>query len=304
MSTLTRARRDDEPTSSIASALYGAGFVSRRHVTGVRYSAARLDAPGDPPLEDYRAELRYLARASEWAGQWHSFHFGPVVETWSAIEPEAHLFPQDRLRASPLLFYTGVIDSLVLDANRLAGIEHDLFGRRVGSGLRALNPGLTRGGLVAPEKPEPPEGGFSRDGIYLLPESTAELPRVNGILTRGEGSSLSHVQLLARNLGIPNVVVGNEHVPTVQKHDGRDVVLAVTNQRLLVFTLHRVKGVPKELLAEFPIGDVADVVAEPKKLMTRLTVAFGDGSMADFDAQKMAKPGDFVAGFARATGRG
>jgi hypothetical protein len=51
---------------------------------------------------------------------------------------------------------------------------------------------------------------------------------VSGILTLGEGSSLSHLQLLARNLGIPNVVVGEEHVATVREHDGRKVVLAVS----------------------------------------------------------------------------
>ena len=57
-------------------------------------------------------------------------------------------------------------------------------------------------------------------GIYLLPETVSDLPPVAGILTRGEGSSLSHVQLLARNLGIPNVVVGEERVPAVQRPGG------------------------------------------------------------------------------------
>jgi len=212
-----------------AAALYGIGFITARHLDGVRASLQRIEAPG-LTVDGYRAELRYLARGPEWSGRWLEFNFGETVVEWLDLEPKAILFNQDRLRGSPLLFYSAVIDGLNIDANQLAGIEHDLFGRRVGSGLRALNPGLTRGALVAPEKPEPPSGGFSRDGIYLLPESTAELPRVNGILTRGEGSSLSHVQLLARNLGIPNVVVGDEHVPAVTKRDGDAVVLAVSPQ--------------------------------------------------------------------------
>jgi hypothetical protein len=212
-----------------AAALYGIGFITARHLDGVRASLGRIDAPG-LTVDAYRGELRFLARGPEWSGRWLEFNFGETVASWLALEPKAILFNQDRLRGSPLLFYSAVIDGLNLDANQLAGIEHDLFGTRVGSGLRALNPGLTRGALVAPETPEPPSGGFSRDGIYLLPESTAELPRVNGILTRGEGSSLSHVQLLARNLGIPNVVVGNEHVPTVTGRNGQDVVLAVSPQ--------------------------------------------------------------------------
>jgi hypothetical protein len=213
-----------------ATALYGVGFLARRHVDGVETTLARVQAAPALSVDAYRGALGYLARAPEWSSRWLEFNFSEVVEHWRPLEPLAVLFNQDRLRASPLLFYTGVVDSLSLDANRLAGIEHDLFGRKVGAGLRALNPGLTRGTLVAPQAAGAPPAGFSRDGIYLLPESTSDLPRVSGILTRGEGSSLSHVQLLARNLGIPNVVVGEELVPLVQQHDGEQVVLAVSPQ--------------------------------------------------------------------------
>jgi hypothetical protein len=120
-----------------------------------------------------------------------------------------------------------VIDSLVRDTDQLAGVEHELFGARVGSGLRALNPGLARGPLLVPD-PREPLAGVVAGGIPLLPETISDLPAVAGILTRGEGSSLSHVQLLARNLGIPNVVVGEERVPAVESRAGRQVVLAVS----------------------------------------------------------------------------
>ncbi len=96
----------------------------------------------------------------------------------------------------------------------------------MGVGLRALNPGIARGKLHVGGA-----GGGARwdgEGIYVLPETVADLPPIGGILTLGEGSSLSHVQLLARNLGIPNVVVGDEHVATLEKHAGADVVVAVS----------------------------------------------------------------------------
>jgi len=208
-----------------AQALYGIGFITQRHLNGVDASLARLEAK-TPTVNEYRAELRYLARGPEWSGRWLEFNWSNVVRQWAALDPKAHLLTQDRLRGSPLLFYSSVIDGLNLDANQLAGIQHDLFGKPVGAGLRALNPGLARGSLVASDVT--PEAGFSLSGIYLLPESTSDLPRVSGILTRGEGSSLSHVQLLARNLGIPNVVVGEEHVPAVQKRNGDRAVQAVS----------------------------------------------------------------------------
>jgi len=205
------------------SALYGAGLISDRHLHALRSSIARTTSNPSLSVGGYREELRYLERAPEWAARWVAFDFSIPAAKLAEIEPLAHLFAQDRLRGSPLLFYSGVLDSLILDANALAGIQHELFGRGVGAGLRALNPGIARGVLR-----EASDGVYERDGIYLLPETLSDLPPVSGILTLGEGSSLSHVQLLARNLGVPNVVVGEELLPSVREHLGARVVLAVS----------------------------------------------------------------------------
>ncbi|MBW2495283.1 MAG: phosphoenolpyruvate synthase, partial [Deltaproteobacteria bacterium] len=159
-------------------ALYGAGFISGRHVRELRESIKRATSKASLSIDQYRETLRYLARAPEWAARWLAFDFSIPVEKLAEIEPLAHLYAQDRMRGSPLLFYGAVIDSLVLDANQLAGIEHELFGRKIGAGLRALNPGLSRGVLREATGDE-----YERDGIYLLPETLSELPPVSGILT-------------------------------------------------------------------------------------------------------------------------
>ena len=72
---------------------------------------------------------------------------------------------------------------------------------------------------------------FRADGIYLLPETVSDLPPLAGILTAGAGNPLSHVQLLARNLGIPNVAVDAALLPALQRNDGRRIVLAVSRRR-------------------------------------------------------------------------
>jgi rifampicin phosphotransferase len=69
---------------------------------------------------------------------------------------------------------------------------------------------------------------LDRNAIYVLPATTAELPPVAGILTTGRGNALSHVQLLARNLGIPNVGVDKRLMPYIQHHEGHPVILAVS----------------------------------------------------------------------------
>ena len=210
----------------LSSALYGSGLFSRGQAIGVRNAIARLSRGGDPTLDVYREEVAHLARGPEWAARNVAYHFEDTVEHFSRLDTLANLYPQDRLRGSPMLFYGSVSDSLTIDANEGAGIEHEIFGRRVTSGFRALNPGLARGVLRVPRDGEEEE--FDPDGIYLLPETIAELPPVAGILTEGEGNSLSHVQLLARNLGIPNVVVGGAMLPRVRALEGQRVVLAVS----------------------------------------------------------------------------
>ncbi len=49
-----------------------------------------------------------------------------------------------------------------------------------------------------------------------------------GILTTGEGNPLSHVQLLARNLGIPNIAIGPQIAEKLTEFDGSKVILAVS----------------------------------------------------------------------------
>ncbi|CAG0964550.1 Phosphoenolpyruvate synthase [Myxococcaceae bacterium] len=209
-----------------ADALAGSGLLNLRHAETARGVVERL-ASEDPTLDRYRAELRTLARGPEWANGTLSFHFDEGVASLAELDPLALRCPQDRLRASPLLVYTTLVDGLVRDANAQAGIEHELFGKKLGAGLRALNPGLARGTLRVP-RGKLDSRFYDPNGIYLLPETTSELPPVAGILTLGEGSSLSHVQLLARNLGIPNVVVGREFADEIRARNGKPVVLAVS----------------------------------------------------------------------------
>ncbi|HRD86536.1 MAG TPA: PEP/pyruvate-binding domain-containing protein, partial [Rubrivivax sp.] len=111
--------------------------------------------------------------------------------------------------------------------NRAAGVPHKLLGQEIGSGFHALNPGLARGVLHA--RPDMARlDAFRPDGIYVVPESVADLPPLAGILTAGAGNPLSHVQLLARNLGIPNVAVDEALLPALQRADGQRIVLAVS----------------------------------------------------------------------------
>jgi hypothetical protein len=208
---------------SSSFAIYGAGLISAVQLQDLQVAFAQLEDK-TVSLKDYRAALDYLARMPGWCTQWLRFHFFESTQKMAEIEPLADRIGQDFLRGSSLFFYSNVLDSLLRDAHRLVGLRHELFGRDVGAGLRSLNPGLARGKLRL--RPADHHDDFDPQGIYLLPETIAELPPVAGILTAGEGNPLSHVQLLARNLGIPNVTVDESLITELKDYEGQKIILA------------------------------------------------------------------------------
>jgi len=215
-------------------AAYGTGAINVRGRKELQKSLVGLEA-NSVSLADYMNTLGYLARVPGWGTQGLRYQFFDSMQKLSEIEPQALLFIQDQLRGSPLLFYSQVLDDLLQDANRLAGVQYKLFDKDIGVGFRALNPGLARGVLHA--NPDSSDiASFDPHGIYLLPETVSELPPVAGIMTAGEGNPLSHVQLLARNLGIPNVGVDEGLIPDLRKHDGEKVVMAVSPSGLVELT--------------------------------------------------------------------
>jgi len=210
---------------SLGMSLTAAGFLSDRQWLALEQRIKTLEQSKQISAEEYYAALRYLARVPQWAQRSLEFQFSNTLEHWSALTDHAAHFIPDRLRGSSLLAYTRVLDALLNDAQQQVGVQQSLFESNASGGLRALNPGLRRGILL--NAPRPDEA-FRNDGIYLLPSTTPELPPVAGILTRGEGSSLSHVQLLARNLGIPNVVIDDALLERITPHFGERIVLAVS----------------------------------------------------------------------------
>ena len=233
-STLKKASRQERIfwLQNAALAAYGTGYINLRSLDALQASLYRLKHD-QISLSTYFNELNYLARTPGWSTQGLRFQFYQSMIKLAEIEPIANLFIQDMLRGSPMLFFSQTLDSLSRDANQLAGATHKFFDRQIGIGLHALNPGLARGKLYATADINDFET-FDPQGIYLLPETISELPPISGIITIGEGNPLSHVQLLARNLGIPNITVNDENLlDLLQAHDGETIVMAVSPNGLV-----------------------------------------------------------------------
>ncbi|MDZ7737372.1 MAG: PEP/pyruvate-binding domain-containing protein [Gammaproteobacteria bacterium] len=202
--------------------LYGIGFLTEREWHAQRERLADLD--GTPALANYRDSLDYLARITAWTDARFGFFFQNQLRRFAEIEPRIEGFIHDRMRGSPLLLHGHLLTALMTDADQLAGVRHEIFGQTVNLGLRSLNPGMARGTLRSLSDYH--QADLSREKpVVLAAETIASLPPVAGILTAREGNVLSHVQLLARNLGIPNIVVSSELLPGIEEYIGERVVL-------------------------------------------------------------------------------
>jgi phosphoenolpyruvate synthase/pyruvate phosphate dikinase len=101
------------------------------------------------------------------------------------------------------------------------------------SSIRGLNPGFTVGELVVVSE-SPENVTLSPDKIYVFKEAPGNLKPVAGIATVSEGNLVSHVQLLARNLGIPNAVVSEENMRDLNAYNGKEVFYAVSNKGTVI----------------------------------------------------------------------
>jgi phosphohistidine swiveling domain-containing protein len=213
---------------------YGTGLISKRQNMALRERLAKALTPGRS-LHEFRADLIYISRASNWSEQNLLFHFSGTIDHFLRIEPIAGEYVHDRLHISLLLIYSNVLERLMADNGHKTGITNDLWGKKVASGINGLNPGLARGILREPGPGENIEQ-FTKDSILILPSTTASLPPVSGIITAGRGNILSHVQLLARNLGIPNVAVDKALLKNIRPFTGKKVVLAVSPNGIVQLT--------------------------------------------------------------------
>jgi hypothetical protein len=211
--------------TDIFKALYGSGELSPRQWQSLKETLDHLSV-NELSLQEYRQHLRYLSRVRSWVNRNYQYLFSASVDEISVLESRARNFIPDQLRGSLLLHSSAILDSLTIEADRVAGVGHQVMGIPVGSGVRMLNPGLVRGVLhaTAPRS----DKKYHPDDIYMMPETSAHLPPVAGILTLGEGNSLSHVQILAQNLGIPNILIANQVHDFLREYNDKRVVIAAT----------------------------------------------------------------------------
>ncbi len=192
------------------------------------------------PLEETQINLvdliqfhEYTRRLVELGIGMNNATYKEVIETYGGFEPLAYGFLDDRIRSSmllPLGKSTNMLGEFVAKhanySNQVMGISHQ-------SSIRGLNPGYAFGQLVVVDG-SPENVQVEDDKIYIFNRTTSDLKPVAGIATVSEGNLVSHVQLLARNLGIPNAVLSSQNLKELKKYAGREIFYAVSNKGTVI----------------------------------------------------------------------
>ncbi len=211
----------------------GGGLLSFRQFAALDGELERLLGQQQIDARQYADAVSYIEGGAEWAHASVARELGEVQQHYLQLEPLAEGLIDDVLRSSPMLPLASKVELLTLDADRLAGLRHqllDLPGRR---GVRGLNPGIALGRLEIISdnqtsiKIEP-------DRIYIIPATLADLKPMRGILTLDSGNALSHAQLLAANLGIPNATIPSALLPELSKYREQEMFYAVTQHGTVV----------------------------------------------------------------------
>ncbi|MFT5143338.1 MAG: hypothetical protein ACI80V_001540 [Rhodothermales bacterium] len=212
-------------TTALARTAAGAGFLERWEWAQLEPLFPKTVA--DPPTDAVVAEaLTASRRAVEWGIGLASATYGEVVRLYTPFEPLANGFLDDLLRSSIVLPLGAGVSRLAEEHARRTGSNTRILGLSGGGGVRGLNPGFALGQLEVVDDAE--DLDLLADRIYIMNRPPSEMKPVAGIATVTEGNVVSHVQLLARNLGIPNAVVTPEVVSMLRAYSGQRVFYAVS----------------------------------------------------------------------------
>ncbi len=175
-------------------------------------------------------------RIVEWSSSTLRAVYRPELDKYAAFEPLAAGFFDDRIRASILLDLGRSAGRIAATGFKARGIDNMVMGIENGNEIRGLNPGFTMGELEVVTG-EPESITFSENKIYVLAHPPADMKPVAGIATVTEGNLVSHIQLLARNLGIPNAVLSDQNVQDLLPFSGRQIFYAVSPRGRVVLKL-------------------------------------------------------------------
>lgn len=211
---------------ALSEAVAGSGCIELWEWENILAQTVKLDRD-EISLKELNELLELYRSVVEWSAAMVKAQYNDVVKQYVTFEPKAAGFLDDRIRSTAALQLGLAVEQLSIFIAQNSASNNHVLGIPNQSSIRGLNPGFAMGELVIVED----NAGlieFSGEKIYMFNRAPADLKPVAGIATVSEGNPVSHVQLLARNLGIPNAVISDQNLSSLKEFDGLKVFYAVS----------------------------------------------------------------------------
>lgn len=220
--------------STLSYAAMGSGLVEIWEWESVKDMFTGL--PSSLTLGELHSFLVSSRGVVEWSTAMVKAVYEEDVKTFASFEPKSVQFIDDRIRSSIILDLGNSVSQLGKIIAKHSAIKNDVLGVDEESTIRGLNPGYAFGELVVVQG-SLNNMELSKDKIYVFERPTSGLKPVAGIMTVSEGNLVSHVQLLARNLGIPNATLSSESLNSLLAYNGKNVFYAVSDKGNVIMKL-------------------------------------------------------------------
>lgn len=223
-------------TQTLTCASYATGLVEAWEFDVVKPVFSSALNKEKTTLGELNSLVTNARRIVEWSTSLVKANYQEDVNEYAAFESLAYGFIDDRIRNSITLNLGETVSKLNNFAAKISEVNNNVMSITNQGAIRGLNPGYAFGKLVVvngnPDKVE-----VNTNNIYIFQKPPADLKPVAGIMTVSEGNLVSHVQLLARNLGIPNAALSSENLKSLEKYTDKNVFYAVSNKGNVILKL-------------------------------------------------------------------
>lgn len=215
--------------NTLACATLGSGLIEQWEFEAIEAQLTPNTSINNPNLKQLNTVLNTSRSIVEWTTTMVKANYQDDVTIYTKFEPLAYGFIDDRVRSSISLNLGEEVSKLGALIAKVSNINNVVLNLENQTAIRGLNPGYAFGKLVVIDG-DPENINVNSNNIYIFEKPPSDLKPVAGIMTVSEGNLVSHVQLLARNLGIPNAALSYKNLKDLKAYDGKNVFYAVSNQ--------------------------------------------------------------------------
>jgi len=236
--------------STLSCAALGTGLIEDWEFNAIETATNDKIAKTDLSINDLNQLLTTSRSIVEWSAAMVKANYQDIVDTYTTFEPLSYAFIDDRVRSSVALSLGETVSKFGAFVSKTSKINNNVMKIDNQSAIRGLNPGYAFGELVVVDG-NPDDIEVNTNKIYIFEKPPHDLKPVAGILTVSEGNLVSHVQLLARNLGIPNAALSYNNLKAMKKYNGKTIFYAVSNKgSVIIKEENNMSSTEKELFSK------------------------------------------------------